>query len=532
MLLRIARQDNDWSVRASIDPAWSICKDHASITIAPAGADCHASTILINSENPALRVTPHPTGRTPIFYTTTDDELTIADHPRPLLNGQARLDDSTIAEYFLQRRRVSTSERTFFVGINRVPLDATFTWTPKHGVTLTSRPYPEPKLRIDDVLDEVYRALTAEIRRLDDGGRIACLLSGGIDSSLVASLTLETLPAARDRVVLLSARDLASPDEHRLQDAVARTLGLPHLAPPVTKRVSIDALRVLNRNATAPSGGLFSGVYHDLATAAAAESIGSIFGGEGGEEVFEPHPHLIADLLRRGQFACALRATAYFTSLQLAPSAPAVLYQHGILPLLGRSPRSTKGDMLLGLLGPFAEKLASRVNNRYPTKCSASTLQALHDVAAVPHYEPAWTGTVPRYVSPLVAPDVVNAAFSLHFSERLPAYGSYSKRLLRALANGRLPPEVRLAPKVGIPDLLARMTRGHEDELAAILSNGTLSSNGIIPSPALVTPANVPASASLLWVLLLLLTIWYAEVRTWTIEPPKLSTLWQYRHSS
>ena len=56
-------------------------------------------------------------------------------------------------------------------------------------------------------------------------------------------------------------------------------------------------------------------------------------------------------------------------------------------------------------------------------------------------------------------------------------------------------------------------TNLYSDELVDLLQSDSLAQLGISPPRQLLDPRNVPTSVSLYWVLLLLLVIWFEELK-------------------
>jgi asparagine synthetase B (glutamine-hydrolysing) len=466
----------------------------------------------------------HPLGRGSFYYGWSDRDLVIASNLHDLAHetGFTSLDVDVVAEYFLTKRRISVTSATFLQGLREVPAGHFLSWG-RGAVTVerywTPHDTDRRDLRIEEAASHVREAIRVSLER--ERGSMVCLLSGGLDSSVVAALAARGVPSERLSLLLLQG-DLVSAEEERLQETVAAHLDLRRYSYHPPARLDLDALHALNREAPAPAGGMFTGMYADVLSWAHAHGFDVLAGGEGGDEVFEPHPYIIADHLRARRWRAAAAAAVYFGSANSGNTATRALLDYGLRPLRGRV-HTRRSPFLDALLGPFAAslseaavRLSRHMNTQRDHRWSYRLHESFADVLDLPFYEPrpVRDSANVRVVSPLASLPVIEAAARLRPDEWLSNdVGMQSKRLLRAVAAGLLPATVRSAPKIGITDLIQRMSRGQEENLRDYLMSGILPAIGVTPDAHLADPRNVPADLALYWSFLLILTIWYEELR-------------------
>ncbi len=478
-----------------------------------------------------LQFFAHPLGRGTFFFARNGTSTFIATDLADLvaLTRRTRLDERIVANYFASRRRTPCDTSTFLVGIEQVP--------PAHVLRITTQlqqitsywcPTDDPEyecLTRPDAVRRLRDAINDELQVGTKSRATAVLVSGGIDSGVVASMTCAVKP---DVSLVCIRGPVVASEEIALQDALVAHLGRPAIMYEATPRLLLRALRERNRNAPAPSGGLFTGLYADLLAMLATNGIDVVVGGEGGDELFNPHPDIVADLLQHHQYAAAFEAVSWYASLRSERTGWRVYREYGHDALRSAPVRRSDEDRLFlrRLLGDFAANVeATFVSYRRDRDgvrglVSRHAFEALRDLCEIPFYE-AWAPPgVAAVLNPLGSVGVVRAAMSLRLEDRVKAgAGACSKLLLRDAGIGVVPRDVREAPKIGIGNLLWQMTSGQALELVDVLSTAVLRDVGIRSDPVFIDPRNVPGSVSLYWSLLLVLTLWYREVQEWLTQP-------------
>jgi asparagine synthase (glutamine-hydrolysing) len=159
----------------------------------------------------------------------------------------------------------------------------------------------------EQLWEETRRAVRA---RVGDGERAGIIMSGGLDSSVVAAAA-----ASQDLNVRgYSAVFPENPeiDESPRVELLAKRLGLPitqvEVRPQGVVALTLEYLNRWDIPLTGP--GLV--LEHPLAALAADDAVTVLLDGQGGDEVFGFSPYLTADRLRHGRVLSSLRLTRSF----------------------------------------------------------------------------------------------------------------------------------------------------------------------------------------------------------------------------
>lgn len=475
----------------------------------------------------------HPLGRGTFFHTrqggsllVSTSLLDVAECCRPL-----RPNGRMVADYFVSLRNRGTDlTDTFVNGISQLPpgheanwdgsdLVTKVRWTPLADSGNGMMHIREAAACVRTALDRVLARHVTE--------PTACLVSGGLDSSVVGGLATR-LPGSRVSLVTYG-KDLDSPRERHLRGALCRHLGATVEELRIDRpRFDLKALARANRGADSPSGGLFSGIFADLLGAARAAGFETVLTGEGGDEVFDPPPCLLADLMRAGHWGASLNALCFFASHHFDSSATQLLLGHGVLPLAAtaglRWRRPGAPPFLVSVLGAGFEEALRDARRRalddtaqdLSDGWSLTTYYNYRQVLDLSVYEPndlmAGDKAV-RVVSPLASIEVFRAANALRLDEQAGAWlGFRSKRLLALAAADVLPYEVAHAPKTGIGNLLSRLVGRSASVRSADFDLSVLAGIGIDVAPRWLDPTEYPVQQSLIWALLLNLSTWFREL--------------------
>ncbi len=202
---------------------------------------------------------------------------------------------------------------TLFDGVRRVEPGHALTVAPGGAVRSwrhwQPRYAPPERIRMPEAAGRVREAIAAAVARQSRGRReTAMLLSGGLDSTAVATVAAADAPAAAPRRAY-SAVFPGRPqvDEARLIDLAAAAAGLETTRAVVRGgSVLAGALPYLERWALPPvSPNLF--FWLPLLRRAAADGTTVLLDGQGGDELFALSPFLLADRLRAGRALGAVR---------------------------------------------------------------------------------------------------------------------------------------------------------------------------------------------------------------------------------
>jgi asparagine synthase (glutamine-hydrolysing) len=209
---------------------------------------------------------------------------------------------------------------------------------------------PEWRGTIEASHGELVEMLREELRRAI-GERVAgersagTILSGGVDSSVVLATAAGLDPRPDLRAYSTVFPEWRSADESERIAATTRALGVPGarfaIRPQGALRLALEQLR---DSGTVP-GGPGGIVERPGVERAAADGVGVLLDGQGGDEVFGRSPYLLADSLRRANLTGAARLARMLVPqrgsrrAKLRPAAR-VLLEFGIRPAIGRPGRA------------------------------------------------------------------------------------------------------------------------------------------------------------------------------------------------
>lgn len=253
----------------------------------------------------ALYAARDPMGVRPLFYHASGDRFALASEVQALFTvpGVTRTPDDVMAgEALLWWTAFAEIERTFYRDVNRLPPAHWLRWT-VNGLRIErywdidpgrQLRYPQREQYIEQYADVLRQAVSCRLR---SARPIGIFLSGGMDSSAVASVTGQLAPAAGARTFHLQLTGDEN-DESRIAGEVAQNAGLPFLSNPLRARMVLDELEPFLRLTGVPQADLFFPNDLSLMRMAAAEGCGPLFTGDGSDEVFAYAWGYVADLVR------------------------------------------------------------------------------------------------------------------------------------------------------------------------------------------------------------------------------------------
>jgi asparagine synthase (glutamine-hydrolysing) len=130
---------------------------------------------------------------------------------------------------------------------------------------------------------------TSVRRRLRADVPVGLFLSGGLDSSLIAALAMETAPGAAGRSFSVAFRD-AEIDESRFQRLMARRLGTSHHEIVVDGEAIAARLRDMVYHCECPVKETYNTCALALAESVRAAGVTVVLAGEGSDELFGGYP--------------------------------------------------------------------------------------------------------------------------------------------------------------------------------------------------------------------------------------------------
>jgi len=362
----------------------------------------------------------------------------------------------------------------------------------------------------DEATRQVEAMLAASVaRRLRADVPVAVFLSGGIDSSLLASLAVETAPGLKSFTIAFAASCL---DESRHAARVAAILGLDHNELPVGEDEALALVPSLAGLLDAPLGDP-AALPVALLARLAGRQVRVALSGDGADELFggyATHPAVAADWRRMS--ALPMRG-AMAALLGLVPTAPLDAAAGALGALVGRRRRSLPGHRLAKLVRALAAPAPAALSGLHrgmwrglpprvtgaagmPTRfddaftlADAESEAMLTDVLTyLPDDLCVKTDRTTMAASlearlPFLDHRLAALAWSLPTGYKLGADGG--KRVLRAILARRLPPDLAQRPKQGLEVPVGQWIKGRlRDWAGDLLSPARLAAQGLVdPAP-------------------------------------------------
>lgn len=211
-------------------------------------------------------------------------QLLVASRADTLAAG-CELDPQALFDYLFFH--AIPSPRTVFKGVQRVPpahlaelvdgqVRLTRTWTPSFE--------PEPAPDFDRLRDEFRGALQAAVAKRLDGGKAACFLSGGTDSSTVAGMI--GLAAGRPAATFSIGFEAEGYDEMAYARIAARHFGTEHHEYYVTPDDLVRSIPAVAAHHDQPFGNSSALPAYYCALKAKEAGVTRLLAGDGGDELF------------------------------------------------------------------------------------------------------------------------------------------------------------------------------------------------------------------------------------------------------
>lgn len=448
-------------------------------------------------------------------------------------------------------------ERTLVNGVSQVPPGYALTAWPDHAPELRPEwtPFEEPtyeRTRLGDASEIARTALRDEMRLASAGvGRVACLLSGGLDSAVVASIACQELRGT-EVVAISVAAELMAPAEVLRRDELSRALGVRVLEVP-NEMTLVPTWEQLNLEASFPTGALFSGLYETARSVAREAGVGAIFSGEGGDELCATSQFHLFDVVASRRWAALPTALGVATVLDqghagrgnsMVTFVSRCLSERLVLSRPGRLERWVSVRVaglpeppfvpwnLAGWVGEsFADAIRDRdarvvndLRERLATGWSLGGYRAYRNLIEVPQYEMPYrgpNGEGPNSTSPIASLQFARAAMSVRLEDRNSlAWGFYPKPLLREIVRASVPLRISAQPKVGASDLFARVAHSEAIGIRDLLESDELQRVGISPNPGFLAEKQFDRGADVHVLHLALLALWLRGFRRTCNRPP------------
>lgn len=273
-----------------------------------------------------LLVARDQTNARPLFVRMAGERVLFASEVRNLL---ALLDrrpdpDRGAVGYWLNYSRLPP-DRTLYAGVARVQAghllriaDGRATlrryWTPTLG--------PRLQGSRQDLAEHLRAEIISSVERSCEPGVTAVMLSGGLDSTTLASVGARCLPPERAPVATYSMTFPMDPgsDESPQIDSTITELGLPNTRLAIqSSGILSGSLQYLDAWKLPPTAATLS-YWLPLAQRVAEDGIKIILDGEDGDDLFGFSPWLAADLLRQGRPVAMLRLLRQIPQLADVPT--------------------------------------------------------------------------------------------------------------------------------------------------------------------------------------------------------------------
>ncbi len=236
-------------------------------------------------------------GVRPLVWARTPFGLAVASEAKALfaMGVRARWDDEAV--WLSMCAQYAPPDRTVFEGVRQVPPGHVLV-ADARGVRVTrfwDLDFPRPEDKRDVSPEELVAALdeAVSIRLRGDHGRVACALSGGLDSSTVAALASRRQPA---RCFTLSFES-SDYDEASIAARTAKHLGVELEVVHASQRALWDALPAAVAQSEGLSINLHVAAKWMLARAVRRSGHSVLLTGEGADEVLAGYAHFRRDLL-------------------------------------------------------------------------------------------------------------------------------------------------------------------------------------------------------------------------------------------
>lgn len=247
----------------------------------------------------ALYLSRDRAGVKPLYAALAGGDLYFASEIKTLLallGRRHRLNAQVIGEYLAQALQ-DTGTATFFEGIEALPpgsfarielgapalsITPVAYWNPFESGGRTGAPGDVVGRVRDTVLDAVRLRLRADVP-------VGVLLSGGVDSSIIAACASRLSRDARERVAVLSAVSPGQPgDESPYIDRVADRLGIEPIKVDTAwgPAEAVELLRTVTWMNDAPLGSFSNVAFYLLMRRAKEAGIKVVLSGQGGDELF------------------------------------------------------------------------------------------------------------------------------------------------------------------------------------------------------------------------------------------------------
>ena len=220
-----------------------------------------------------------------LCYRVDGGRLRFAERADQLADAGSPLDPQALFDYLYFH--VIPSPATVFQGVQRLPPGHCAWWD---GATLSITPYWVPQFEeqepadFDRLRDEFRTLLKDGVARQLDGGKAACFLSGGTDSSTVAGMI--GLAAGRPAATYSIGFEAEGYDEMAFARIAAKRFGTEHHEYYVTPDDLVRSIGDVAASYDQPFGNSSAVPAYYCARMAREDGVTRILAGDGGDELF------------------------------------------------------------------------------------------------------------------------------------------------------------------------------------------------------------------------------------------------------
>lgn len=247
-------------------------------------------------------------GNRSLFYTFIGDRLLFASEEAALIAAGAntRFNEERIRSFLALDTPAPNS--TFFCDIHEVPAGACVKAWPgaRPEIHRYYRPALEPglwQLSVTEAADRLHQHVeNAVLRALPQSGPTAVAMSGGMDSSVIATI------AARHRPVLACSYtfpDQPDCDEARWIDDICQYAGLDATSIEANRFPPLAADTLSDMGPNSPERTIYHPLRHGLGAAARSGGAEWLLSGDFGDHLYLHWPNWVRDAIRCGQWGLA-----------------------------------------------------------------------------------------------------------------------------------------------------------------------------------------------------------------------------------
>ncbi|MGD9789510.1 MAG: asparagine synthase (glutamine-hydrolyzing) [Phycisphaerales bacterium] len=290
-----------------------------------------------------------PLGIKPLYYCISPDqrELAFASEAHALFEHPAispTPDMLGVASY-LVTIRTTLGHRTMFEGVRTLePGESIEVDFSGPRLRLSRRITPIERCHVERPVEECRAVVEDSVRRhLRSDVPVCCLLSGGLDSTILTSVSRETF--AENAVLRTYVAGAAGGDDLDVSTRVARALGTHHATAVVTREMFVERWRWLVEGAGVPLSTPNEVAIYEVARRLREDGVVVALSGEGADELFAGYHLLMEAVAREAGDSAADRFDGGMAMLRAASWLPASMLGEVLSERALREAESGRGLM-------------------------------------------------------------------------------------------------------------------------------------------------------------------------------------------